>query len=248
MQNNNSQLSNEDGFIKLKEIIITIKKSKLLIAAVTFFFMLSAGIYNSLQTNEYFTELKINLGETSPSEFSRDESSAELEKVKNSLNFYWPDTSIEIFIPSFVKIKYTGSKETGKQIIDEIIEYFEKVENNQINISRNKVDSDISLLIRKKEIVEEEFNRLLNLDTLPNNDSRKDVFMSQLLINKNDFQLEIEQLEKLSYTSNLSYEVSTGLVNKPNLYSQVFLGLISGLLFSLLIIIFKSTLTSLKQN
>jgi hypothetical protein len=240
MNNNNSQLLNEDGFINLTEIIISIKKSKILIASVTFFFMLFASFYSSLQTNEYLTELKVDLGETLLTELSNDSNSADLKKIKNSLNFYWPSTSVEVFIPSFVKIKYIGSKETGKQITSEIINYLETEENNQIMLFRDKVANEINFWIKKKEKVDEEFNRLLNLDELSKNDSRRDVYMSELLIKQNDFQLEIDELNKGSYENNLSYEVSTGAIKKFNLYIQVLLGLISGLIFSFLILIFKS--------
>lgn len=253
MNNSDSQLSSNDGFINLEELLKLIKKSKLLIAIVTFFFTIAVPFYSSLQPHLYETELRVNLGitpsaETQTDEFNEDLISVELLKVKNSLNFYWPNASVDVFIPSFLKIKYIGSKEIGRKIIDEIIFYLEKEENSQNRLKRNKLGSDISFLIKKKEKIDEEFNRLSNLDQVTNHDSLKDVFMSELLIKKNNFQLEIDELEKEFYENNLSYTVSTEVIKKFNLYIQVLLGLISGLIFSLLIILFKSIKLNLKQD
>lgn len=248
MKKDDSQLSSYDGFINLEELIKLIKKSKLLVAIVTLCFTIAVGFYSAFETHEYFTELKVDIGGNLTSEFSKDSSNAGLEKLKNTLNFYWPTASVEVIIPSFVIIKHIGPKETGKKIIDEIIIYLEKEENNQLKLKRDKVDLDITFWTKKKLIIDKEFNRLLNLDALPNNDSRKDVFSSELLIKKNDLQLEIDKLESQTFEQKLSYEVYTGKQKIVNIYSRLLLSFITGLIISVFLLIIRLAAKSLKTD
>ena len=231
------KLNNQNSFlfINIYELMKLIIKSKFLIILLCFGFLTSSTIYLALKPVQYNFSVKIDLGNTIDY--------IKIKEVKNKMMFFFPSLGVDSFEPQYLTLNYLGSLETGRSKMNSSIENLNATFEQYFLEAKIANQKDIDKATVEKNTIINELQRRSSLESVPNNDSRKDVFMSELYIEIDFIESRIEELKNLNFQSSMQIiEKNESLVAKKYLTTGIlmfFLGFIISILIILLKLVFS---------
>ena len=239
--------NNPENEINLREMLLVIFNSKILIIGVTLISLILSFVFTSIRTPVFDSNAKIIVGSYLETNINGVESSIQIQAMKDirsELRFNF-DKEITTVGDKFFSLKTTASsfEEAEKQLVL-LVDF---VKNRSVELINKKIEQDELNLFKiqsKIESTKSELERLLSLKNVPNNDSRKDVYLSQVYVKLDSLKLEKEVLEtklnkpNLYYYSRLYGEILTH-ERKPGQLKIAILSSLLGLGLSILIVFIR---------
>jgi hypothetical protein len=248
MKNNTSNINYQEEETNIREILLLLWDSKKIIIATTLIFVLASFTYSQIKAPVFVSYAKVTIGSYLDTDFiSGKESLTQIQSlldIQSEINFIF-DKSITPIGKKFLSVKTSANSfEEAEKATLEILEYIEN--RSKVLIELKLLQDQSSLFIIEKNILstENELDRLLSLKNVPNTDSRKDVYLSQvfgkldgLLIDKGVLENKLAKTNLFEY-SKVFGEISTQQEKTKNSRLVIF-GSVLGLALSVVIVFIR---------
>ena len=167
-----------------------------------------------------------------------------IDDIRNEISFHF-DKSISNTGDKYFSIRtIESSAELSNKKIKEVVDYSISLSKDIIDIKINQDQRTLKQIKSKIDAIESEFSRLLTLQNVPNTDSRKDVFITELFVELNQLKFDENTLEKklndsdlFEYTK-LYQEITTNPVISTKT-PTIILGSITGFILSIIFIFIR---------
>ena len=149
-----------------------------------------------------------------------------------------PEFSIEIPIKDsqYLQLTYRGNLESGKNYLDQVVKYLKDLEIKKINTINDSIQRKIQDAKSQILRIENEVSRLSK--ELLYEDSTKDVFVSSLILDIENYKFELERLNLDLVKPGLKIEQESEIKNGKN-YHLILGVLLVGFFFSIFVLVFK---------